>query len=389
MRAPPSTATIPYSTKSLASSRAHRRAGSARRAVCSRRGTLPRKAGCSSGCRQSAATRASLESAPRMGSISQVSAGRRAPSGLQAEAIYCQKWRPGRSTAKSPKKRGLWCCRSARDGAMLAPPFRADSPGRREACHPIHGRPALATIRRACVTARTRALLPTPGPRRAALVLIAGHTRHASAEQADGVGLHARWLAAHRSEPERRLGAARGLPAGDSTRVREARTDHGGDAPRRRARAAPDGRAGPRRGRRRADGHPGQHGHLSYKLDPMAIGRASQTKINANMGASPVSSGTDEEVEKLKWAERWGADTVMDLSTGGDLDACRDAIIQQQHRPDRHRADLLDDHRAEDRRPDARRSSSRRSSTRRSRASTTSRSTPACCASTCRSSRSG
>ncbi|MGV2334628.1 MAG UNVERIFIED_CONTAM: phosphomethylpyrimidine synthase ThiC [Planctomycetaceae bacterium] len=46
------------------------------------------------------------------------------------------------------------------------------------------------------------------------------------------------------------------------------------------------------------------------------------------MGASPVSSGTQEEVEKLRWAERWGADTVMDLSTGGDLDACRDAIIR-------------------------------------------------------------
>ena len=40
--------------------------------------------------------------------------------------------------------------------------------------------------------------------------------------------------------------------------------------------------------------------HLGYNLDPMAIGRASKTKINANMGASPVSSGTDEEVEKLR-----------------------------------------------------------------------------------------
>ncbi|MHC4958629.1 MAG: phosphomethylpyrimidine synthase ThiC [Planctomycetota bacterium] len=72
---------------------------------------------------------------------------------------------------------------------------------------------------------------------------------------------------------------------------------------------------------------PANRVHLAHKLDPMAIGRASTTKINANMGASPVSSGTDEEVEKLKWAERWGADTVMDLSTGGDLDACRDAIL--------------------------------------------------------------
>ena len=73
--------------------------------------------------------------------------------------------------------------------------------------------------------------------------------------------------------------------------------------------------------------------HLKYQLDPMAIGRASKTKINANMGASPVSSSTDEEVDKLKWAERWGADTVMDLSTGGDLDACREAIIRNSTVP--------------------------------------------------------
>ncbi|HEY0984429.1 MAG TPA: phosphomethylpyrimidine synthase ThiC [Schlesneria sp.] len=73
--------------------------------------------------------------------------------------------------------------------------------------------------------------------------------------------------------------------------------------------------------------------HLQYKLDPMAIGRASKTKVNANMGASPVSSSTDEEVEKLKWAERWGADTVMDLSTGGDLNACRDAIVRNSTVP--------------------------------------------------------
>jgi phosphomethylpyrimidine synthase len=73
---------------------------------------------------------------------------------------------------------------------------------------------------------------------------------------------------------------------------------------------------------------PANRAHLGFKLDPMAIGRASKTKINANMGASPVSSGTDEEVEKLKWAEKWGADTVMDLSTGGNLDECRAAICR-------------------------------------------------------------
>ena len=78
---------------------------------------------------------------------------------------------------------------------------------------------------------------------------------------------------------------------------------------------------------------PANRNHLQHKLVPMAIGRAGKTKINANMGASPVSSGTNEEVEKLQWAEKWGADTVMDLSTGGDLDACRDAIVRNSTVP--------------------------------------------------------
>ena len=78
---------------------------------------------------------------------------------------------------------------------------------------------------------------------------------------------------------------------------------------------------------------PANKNHLKHNLDPMCIGRASKTKVNANMGASPVSSGTSEEVEKLQWAERWGADTVMDLSTGGDLDACRQALIENSTTP--------------------------------------------------------
>ncbi len=78
---------------------------------------------------------------------------------------------------------------------------------------------------------------------------------------------------------------------------------------------------------------PANRTHLRYRLDPMAIGRASRTKVNANMGASPVSSSTEDEVEKLRWAERWGADTVMDLSTGGDLDACREAIVRNSTVP--------------------------------------------------------
>ena len=78
---------------------------------------------------------------------------------------------------------------------------------------------------------------------------------------------------------------------------------------------------------------PANRVHLGYRLDPMAIGRASRTKINANLGASPVSSDTDDELDKLRWAVRWGADTVMDLSTGGDLDACREAILRESTVP--------------------------------------------------------
>ncbi len=63
-------------------------------------------------------------------------------------------------------------------------------------------------------------------------------------------------------------------------------------------------------------------------LEPMAIGIASKCKVNANIGASPNSSNIDEEVEKLLLSVKYGADTVMDLSTGGgDLDVIRTAII--------------------------------------------------------------
>ena len=63
-------------------------------------------------------------------------------------------------------------------------------------------------------------------------------------------------------------------------------------------------------------------------LEPMCIGIASKCKVNANIGASPNSSKLSEEVDKLKLAVKYGADTVMDLSTGGgNLDEIRTAII--------------------------------------------------------------
>lgn len=64
-------------------------------------------------------------------------------------------------------------------------------------------------------------------------------------------------------------------------------------------------------------------------LEPMAIGIASKCKVNANIGASPNASDAAEEVKKLQLAVKYGADTVMDLSTGGvNLDEVRTAIIK-------------------------------------------------------------
>jgi len=78
---------------------------------------------------------------------------------------------------------------------------------------------------------------------------------------------------------------------------------------------------------------PANRVHLANGLDPMAIGRASKTKVNANMGASPISSGMHEEIEKLHWAVRWEADTVMDLSTGGNVSETRGAICSESTVP--------------------------------------------------------
>ena len=62
--------------------------------------------------------------------------------------------------------------------------------------------------------------------------------------------------------------------------------------------------------------------------EPMIIGRNFATKINANIGNSAVTSSVEEEVEKMVWAIRWGADTVMDLSTGRNIHATREWIIR-------------------------------------------------------------
>jgi phosphomethylpyrimidine synthase len=69
------------------------------------------------------------------------------------------------------------------------------------------------------------------------------------------------------------------------------------------------------------------------ELEPMAIGRNFLVKINANIGNSAVTSSIEEEVEKLVWSIRWGADTVMDLSTGKNIHTTRDWIVRNSPVP--------------------------------------------------------
>src|SRR6202011_923009 len=64
------------------------------------------------------------------------------------------------------------------------------------------------------------------------------------------------------------------------------------------------------------------------ELEPMIIGRNFLTKINANIGNSAVTSSVEEEVDKMVWAIRWGADTVQDLSTGRNIHTTREWILR-------------------------------------------------------------
>jgi phosphomethylpyrimidine synthase len=76
---------------------------------------------------------------------------------------------------------------------------------------------------------------------------------------------------------------------------------------------------------------PANRNHVA--LEPMAIGVASKCKINANIGNSATTSNIDEELEKLRYCVKYGADTVMDLSTGGDIPEIRKAIINHSPVP--------------------------------------------------------
>lgn len=68
-------------------------------------------------------------------------------------------------------------------------------------------------------------------------------------------------------------------------------------------------------------------------LEPMGIGIATRTKINSNIGSSALASSIEEEVQKTLISIKYGADTIMDLSTGGDLDSIREAVIKNSSVP--------------------------------------------------------
>src|SRR3989338_343155 len=74
--------------------------------------------------------------------------------------------------------------------------------------------------------------------------------------------------------------------------------------------------------------------NINHKnLKPVAIGKGVKTKINANIGTSKVRACVEEELEKLRLCIKYGADTVMDLSTGGNLNEIRKAMINESKIP--------------------------------------------------------
>ncbi|WP_297596774.1 phosphomethylpyrimidine synthase ThiC, partial [Mycobacterium sp.] len=76
---------------------------------------------------------------------------------------------------------------------------------------------------------------------------------------------------------------------------------------------------------------PANHNHP--EIEPMIIGKAFATKVNANIGNSAVTSSIAEEVDKMVWATRWGADTIKDLSTGKDIHETREWILRNSPVP--------------------------------------------------------
>ena len=195
--------------------------------------------------------------------------------------------------------------------------------------------------------------------RRAADLLLAGHSRHASAQHANRVGLHARWLAAAERRASRRrpvvepgLGGPRGLPASDSTGVRPARADHGRDATRRRARSTPDPGASSGRGGGGPHDHPLQHG--PSRLQALAP-RHRPSQPDQDQRQHGRLAGLLGHARRGREARVGGA--LGRRHGDGSVDGRRPGRLSRGHHPERPRAhrygaDLLDGRRAPHRGPD-------------------------------------
>ncbi len=114
-------------------------------------------------------------------------------------------------------------------------------------------------------------------------------------------------------------------PGGDAARVRPPWRDHAGDGVRRDPRehlpeVVREEIAAGRAVLPANVNHP--------EIEPMIIGKRFLVKVNANIGNSAVTSSIEEEVEKMTWATKWGADTVMDLSTGRNIHTTREWVLR-------------------------------------------------------------
>ena len=139
------------------------------------------------------------------------------------------------------------------------------------------------------------------------------------------------WIAARGTSRRCRGRHAAGRGAADAARLRAGRDRHAGDGVRR----DPRGRRPPRWSATEiAAGRAVLPANLNHpEIEPMIIGARFLVKVNANIGTSAVTSSVAEEVEKLTWATRWGADTVMDLSTGKRIHETREAIVRNSPVP--------------------------------------------------------
>ena len=159
--------------------------------------------------------------------------------------------------------------------------------------------------------------------------------RHVRPGQRPDGGAAAAARAVDRRARRRRAGAGRGHAAGRDP-ARPSSPTRGPGSSRRRWSSSRSARTSRPRssGTEIAAGRAVLPANVNHpEIEPMIIGTRFLVKVNANIGNSAVTSSIEEEVEKLTWATRWGADTVMDLSTGKRIHETRESILRNSPVP--------------------------------------------------------